>query len=262
MDDLHNETRARWNALASAGVMHSVPYLDFTIDDAKQYALRHNIIQDSHNQDVLCLASGGGQDSAAFGLLGANVTVFDISEIMLERDQEAARHHGYKVTTIRGDMRDLSGLCDNGFDIVWQSISLNYSPVVEPVFDGVRRILRTDGIYRLAIENPFGYTTSSCWSGEGYPLRGRYINGEDVTYYQPQWSVDQPDGTEIDLRTPRLFRHNLSTVLNGLAGRGFTLVRLDEWTRAGDDPEPGSWVHFTQSSPPFLDMFWCLTTKQ
>ena len=40
--------------------------------------------------DVLCLAAGGGQQSVAFALLGANVTVFDLSETQLEHDRLAA----------------------------------------------------------------------------------------------------------------------------------------------------------------------------
>ena len=36
---------------------------------------------------VLCLAGGGGQQSAAFALLGAKVTVLDFSETQLERDK-------------------------------------------------------------------------------------------------------------------------------------------------------------------------------
>lgn len=258
MDNLSQETRTRWNALASANVMHALPFLDYDLDQAKTYAYRHGIISDVEGKEVLCLASGGGQDSAAFGLLGAKVTVFDLSDVMLDRDQEAAEHHGYTVKTIQGDMRDLSTFENNSFDIIWQSISLNYSPTVAPVFDGVKRLLRSGGIYRVAIQNPFGYAMSSTWTGEGYLLKGRCIDGEEVTYYQPNWKVEQEDGSTIEIPTPKLFRHNLSTVLNGLAKRGFVLLHLDEWTREGEDPEPGSWIHFTQCSPLFLDTFWQL----
>lgn len=255
MDQLGKETRARWNALAEANVMHALPFLDYTVEKAETYAYRHQIITEVKGKNVLCLASGGGQDSAAFGLLGANVTVLDISDLMLERDREASFHHGYKVKTIQGDMRDLSALNDNSFDIVWQSYSLNYSPVVAPVFDGVQRILRPHGIYRLAIHNPFGFAISSNWSGLGYPLTGRYIDGEEVTYYQPIWKIEQADGTIVSLPTPKLFRHNLSTVLNNLAQRGFSLLHIEEWMREGENPEPGTWIHFTQCCPLFLDIF-------
>ena len=255
MDQLSEETRQRWNALAEARVMHSLPFYDYTPEKAKSYAYRHGIIPDVAGKRVLCLASGGGQDSAAFGLLGAEVTVLDLSDVMLQRDSAVAAHHGYSATLIQGDMRDLSVLGDNAFDLVWQSISLNYCPSVYPVFAGVQRVLHPGGIYRLAIQNPFGYAMSSTWTGEGYLLKGPYIDGEDVTYYQPTWKIEQPDGGEVELPTPRLYRHALSTVLNSLASQGFSLLHLEEWTREGRDPEPGSWVHFTQCSPLFLDIY-------
>jgi 2-polyprenyl-3-methyl-5-hydroxy-6-metoxy-1,4-benzoquinol methylase len=47
-------------------------------------------------KDVLCLASSGGQQSAAFGVLGANVTVFDLSENMLKKDVATAKHYGIR----------------------------------------------------------------------------------------------------------------------------------------------------------------------
>src|SRR4030042_544323 len=108
MDDIAQTNRERWNALARANVEYSQPFLDFTPEQAAQYVFRHGVIQDVRGKRVLCLASGGGQDSAAFGLLGANVTVLDLSDVQLERDRQAAEHHGLKITTLHGDMRDLS----------------------------------------------------------------------------------------------------------------------------------------------------------
>jgi SAM-dependent methyltransferase len=76
------------------------------------------VLAGAEGQDVLCLASGGGQQSAVFGLLGARVTVLDLTEGQLAGDRRAAAHYGYELTTIRGDMRDLSGLADASFDLV------------------------------------------------------------------------------------------------------------------------------------------------
>ena len=71
-------------------------------------------------KDVLCLASGGGQQSAVFGLLGANVTVVDLSQGQLDGDKTAAKHYGYSIQTVQADMRDLSCLSSDSFDLVHQ----------------------------------------------------------------------------------------------------------------------------------------------
>ena len=93
--------------------------------------------------------AAGGQQSAAFALLGARVTVLDFCTTQLERDQQAAAHYGTEVTAVEGDMRDLSCFADDSFDIVWHAHSLNFIPDPRPVFDEVARVLRADGRYRL-----------------------------------------------------------------------------------------------------------------
>jgi SAM-dependent methyltransferase len=257
MDDIARVNRERWNALARANVQYSQPFLDFTPEQAAQYIYRHGVLKDVAGKRVLCLASGGGQDSAAFGLLGAEVTVLDLSDVQLERDRQAADHHGLTVTTIHGDMRDLSALADTTFDIVWQVYSINFVPSVEPVFHEVRRVLKPGGIYFLQFHNPFVQTTDEdAWNGEAYLLKGLYLDGEDMSRSFPHWDVEQPDGTTLRLAGPHEFRHTLSTMLNTLVSSGFNLLGLWEWIRSDENPEPGSWAHFTQVAPPYLSTFW------
>jgi hypothetical protein len=74
---------------------------------------------DVEGRDVLCLASGGDQQSTVFGVLGARVTVVNFVEGQLEGDRRAAAHYGYEVTTHCADMRNLSCLADASFDLVF-----------------------------------------------------------------------------------------------------------------------------------------------
>lgn len=256
MDPILTDNRDRWNALAEARVMHTVPFLDFTREQAAEYIYRAPFIPDVTGLRVLCLAGSGGQDSAAFGLLGAQVTVLDLSDVQLTRDREAAAHHGHRVETIQGDMRDLSMFGEASFDLVWQPYSINYCPEFAPVIREVARVLRHGGIYHLTFANPFAHALGD-WDGNAYPLRGPCIDGEEVTrYYSPNWEVEQPDGSNIDVPFPHVFRHNLSTVMNTLVDAGFTFLRLTEWTYTATPPDPGSWAHRTQCMPPWFDSYW------
>ncbi len=259
MDDIAQTNRQRWNALARANVEYSQPFLDFTVEQAAQYVYRHGILKAVAGQRVLCLASGGGQDSVAFSLLGAEVTVYDLSDVQLERDRQGAAHHGLSVTTIQGDMRNLSVFPDQSFDIVWQVYSINFIPSVTPVIQEVARVLKPGGIYLLQFANPFVQgVDDDAWDGQAYPLNAPYIDGEDLTARFPYWDVDQPDGTSLRLDSPHEFRHTLSTVLNTLVGNGFILLGLWEWLRPDVNPAPGSWAHYTQVAPPYLETFWRL----
>ena len=259
MEQFIKNNRDRWNALSNANVEYSRPFLDLSLHQASEYVFRYGIIKDVFGLKVLCLASGGGQDSVAFGLLGADVFVLDLSDTQLSRDRQAAAHHGLKTQTFQGDMRDLSIFPDNSFDVVWQPYSINFVPSIEPVCREVARVLKSSGIYYLSFANPFVQSVDDeAWDGNAYPLHRPYLDGEDITQYFPHWDVTQPDGSSIQLESPHEFRHTLSTVLNTMAGNGFIFLYLQEWMKKGDNPEPGSWIHFTQVAPPWFDSFWRL----
>ena len=259
MDKINKINRERWNALANANVEFSRPFLDYTPEKAAKYIYRYDIIKDVAGKKVLCLASGGGQDSAAFGLLGADVTVLDLSDVQLERDRQAAEHHGLQVTAIQGDMRDLSVFPANSFDFVWQPYSVNFVPSVEAVYRQVARVLKPGGIYYMQFANLFTHSVDDeAWDGNTFPLNRPYIDGEDTTQYFPHWDVDQEDGSAVQVDSPHEFRHNLSTVLNTMAENGFIFLYLNEYMLKDQNPKPGSWAHFTQVAPPWFDSFWRL----
>ncbi len=257
MDELNKTNRQRWNALASANVEWSRPFLDYTPDQAAAYIRRYGIIKEVAGKKVLCLASGGGQDSVCFGLLGAEVTVLDLSDVQLSRDQEGAAHHGLQVVTHQGDMRDLSIFLTDSFDIVWQPYSVNFVPSVEPVYREVARVLKPGGIYYMQFANPFVHAVDDeAWDGNAYPLNRPYIGGEDLSTDFPHWAVTQEDGTTLKVDSPHEFRHTLSTVLNTMAKNGFVFLHFQEYMHKEVNPEPGSWSHFTQVAPPWFDSFW------
>jgi SAM-dependent methyltransferase len=257
MDEISKTNRERWNTLARVNVEWSRPYLDYTPEQAAENIYRHGILKDVRGQKVLCLASGGGQDSVAFGLLGADVTVYDLSDEQLARDRMACAHHGLPVRTLQGDMRDLSALKNGEFDIVWQVYSINFVPSIQSVIAGVARLLKPGGVYFLQFANPFTIAVDEeKWNGEAYPLKYPYLDGENITAYYPDWDVTQPDGSKIRVDSPHEFRHNLGTVLNSLVDNGFILLGLWEYLDSSENPAPGSWKHYLQIAPPWFSTFW------
>src|SRR5258707_1202350 len=66
-------------------------------------------------RDVLCLASGGGQQGPILAAAGARVTVYDNSPRQLAQDRLVADREGLVLATIEGDMRRLEALADASF---------------------------------------------------------------------------------------------------------------------------------------------------
>jgi SAM-dependent methyltransferase len=254
MDEIASFNQSKWDELAGKGVIFSRPYMDLNPDTARQAVDPHHLLGDLTGKDVLCLASGGGQQSAAFYILGARVDVIDISEAMLARDREVAAHYGAPIGIHQGDMRDLSRFADSSFDVVWHAYSINFIPDPRPVFREVARVLRPGGMYRIEFHNPFfSGLEETHWTGSGYAISQPYVNGKDLG--QGIWEFTDEQGQMHKLNGPRAFRHNLSQVTNNLASLGFVMLGL--WEEIGQDQEaePGTYDHFITVAPPWLT-FW------
>jgi ubiquinone/menaquinone biosynthesis C-methylase UbiE len=256
-DEVYQYNAQRWQALTQANALFTRPRLDLNLETAREYLgfERVGITVDVTGLKVLCLASGGGQQSAAFALLGAQVTVLDISESQLERDQAAAEHYGVEMKLVQGDMRDLSALAKDSFDIVWHPYSLTFVPDCRVVFREVARVLRSGGLYHVMCSNPFfAGLTENDWNGEGYSLKLPYQDETLISYPDQEWVYDRSDNAQI--QQPREYRQTLSRIMNGLIQEGFLLSYFAEVTSHAPDSEPGSWGHFTNIAPPWLEMTW------
>ncbi len=253
LDEIARHNKERWEQLAQANIAYSRPALDLDETSARAMVDPEDMMGDAAVKDVLCLAGGGGQQSAAFALLGACVTVLDLSETQLERDRQAASHYGTDVRTIQGDMRDMTSLQDSTFDLVWHAHSLNFVPDARQVYREVARVLRPGGLYRLECTNPFIHGTwEKSWDGNGYPLHYPYLDGAEVVDQDPYWDVDDGAGNVRRVIGPHEFRHALSTLVNGLIACGFVLLGLWEDAKGDPDAAPGTWRHFKTVAPPWL----------
>jgi SAM-dependent methyltransferase len=255
MDEIAKYNVERWQALADADALFTRPSLDLTPDSAREFLDAEGVLGEVAGKSVLCLASGGGQQSAAFALLGADVTVFDISEAQLERDQQAAAHYGKSVRTVQGDMRDLSVLAPAWFDLVYQPFSIGYVPEASLVFAQVARVLRPGGIYFVAVDNPFFCGMSATdWNGKGYVLKAPYQDQALYISPDPEWVYARSTKPLPAVREARLYRHTLANTLNTLLGLGFALLHLSDSKHIYPDAaaEPGSWDHFVAYAPVYL----------
>lgn len=258
MDEVYQYNHKRWNALASASGLFSRPALELDAERARCMVDPEKHMETVQGKRVLCLASGGGQQSAAFALLGAEVTVLDIAEGQLERDQQVAEYYHVTIKTVQGDMRDLSSFAGASFDIVWHPYSLNFVPDARVVFREVARVLSEGGLYYLHCANPFfcGLTPQD-WNGSGYNLKYPYIEGVAIEIEDQPWVYSRSDYAGVPVPPPHEYRHTLGTLINALIEEGFVIKHLSEGLDMYPNPEaePGSWDHFVAYAPPWF-AFW------
>jgi ubiquinone/menaquinone biosynthesis C-methylase UbiE len=108
-------------------------------------------------KEVLCLASGGGQQGPIMAAIGANVTVFDNSPKQLEQDTLVAKRENLNIKTIEGDMRDLSVFEDESFNLIIHPVSNSFIHEIQPVWNEAHRVLRKNGILISGFTNPIVY---------------------------------------------------------------------------------------------------------
>jgi SAM-dependent methyltransferase len=104
--------------------------------------------------DVLCLASGGGQQGPILAAAGAKVTVFDNSPAQLAQDRLVADRDGLVIETVQGDMADLSVFPDARFDLIIHPVSNVFVPDVKPVWREAFRVLKPGGALLKGFMNP------------------------------------------------------------------------------------------------------------
>lgn len=117
----------------------------------------HNWFPQLKGLKVLGLASGGGQQGPVLATLGAKVTIFDNSPKQLEQDEKVAGENELNITTVQGDMRDLSVFENSSFDLIFNPCSILFVDDLQKVWNECFRVLKPGGILMTGLMNPLGF---------------------------------------------------------------------------------------------------------
>jgi SAM-dependent methyltransferase/ADP-ribose pyrophosphatase YjhB (NUDIX family) len=198
---------------------------------------------DVRGKRVLCLASGGGRQSALFAAAGAHVTVVDISPAMLALDRLVATERGLDVRVVEASMDDLSALPEAGFDIVSQPVSTCYVPDIAAVYREVARVLVDGGLYVSQHKQPVSLQADVRASARGYELIEPYYRAG------PLPPVAGSKHREVGTLE---FLHRWEQLIGGLCRAGFTIEDLAEPLHANEESDPGEFKHRSRYVPPYV----------
>ncbi len=165
--DVRRFNRSAWDKLVESGNPWTVPVTSEAIARARagewrilltpSKAVPTSWLGDVRNREVLCLASGGGQQGPILAAAGARVTVFDNSPRQLQQDRMVSQRDGLVLRTVEGTMKDLSAFGDAGFDLVVHPVSNCFVDDVMPVWREAARVLRPGGALLAGFNNPMVY---------------------------------------------------------------------------------------------------------
>ena len=150
------ENNVDWSACATSEEMQnakegklSIKFFDTEIPT--------DSLKDIKGKKVLCLAGAGGLQAPLLACAGAEVTVLDISEKMLDKDRKIAEEEHLHIRIEKGNMCDLSRFSDGSFDYILNPTSLMYVPNVKPVFKECYRVLKNGGTFIMIAPSPINY---------------------------------------------------------------------------------------------------------
>jgi len=245
VDAVAEHNQKMWERLAKAGIPYTRPqgrppseprakrrFLDeLTFGRIKDIPL--------DGKRVLSLAGGGGWDPILFAELGAQTTLFDLSQRQLATVRTLARERGTQLRFVQGDMRDLSAFAAGSFDLVYHHHSLVFVPDAARVIKGVARVLAPGAHYVFSTMHPVTLRMYETWTGTGWGFKQRYFENDPVPRQSPTWEFD-----DVKVDAPTLeYAHRISDLVNACVRAKLVVDGLWEWSpgdaggAAGSDNE-------------------------
>jgi len=223
----HN--RIAWNNEVKKGNQWTIPISDKQIQEAKKGLIKivltpfktvpEEWMGNLVNKNVLCLASGGGQQGPILAAAGAKVTVFDNSDKQLEQDDKVALNYHLKIKTIKGNMQDLSIFSDNNFDLIIHPVSNCFIDDIKPVWREAYRVLKKNGKLLSGFTNPILHMIN--WD-KAEKTKECVI--ENTIPYSDLKSLSNTKKIEYaEKMIPFEFGHSLTDQINGQIEAGFII---------------------------------------
>ena len=214
---------SRWTQPVSAEIIAKAKLGEFSVLLTENIPVPQKWFPPLQGTDVLCLASGGGQQGPILAAAGAKVTVFDNSPAQLKQDQLVAERESLSIRTVEGDAADLSMFADGSFDLVFNPCSTVFMPDVRAVWKECSRVLRQGGVLMTGSMNSAHYIFDLYKADEGILEVAHSIPYSDLT------SIPKEDLEELmEKGLPVEFGHSLTDLLGGQCDAGLVITDMYE----------------------------------
>ncbi len=225
-----------WDKLVEEGIEWSIPVSSAEIENARKgkweiiltpiKPVPREWFGDVAGKDILCLASGGGQQAPILAAAGANVTLFDASAKQLEMDKFVAERENLEIRLEKGDAADLSRFEDDSFDLIFNPCSTCFIEELQPIWNECYRVLRKGGSLLTGFNQPFIYM----YDYKAEEERGVLELKHKLPYSDTE-SLSETEKQEfIEKNEPFEFSHSLDTQIGGQIEAGFLIAGFyEDW---------------------------------
>ncbi|MAY03384.1 MAG: SAM-dependent methyltransferase [Gammaproteobacteria bacterium] len=236
--DILDYNRRAWNAESEADSEWSTPVSELTINEARagNWSVRLTPNKDVPREwfgnisgkNILCLASGGGQQAPVLAAAGARISSFDLSDIQLQKDRLIAERDKLEIVTEQGDMKDLSRFANAQFDLIFHPVSNVFIPDLRPLWQECCRVLKPAGRLLSGFMNPSYFLFDHYEAEASGELKVKFSlpTSEPVPLDRTRNKVLEEKGHAYE------FPHSLEAQLGGQLAVGFSIRGLyeDDWS--------------------------------
>lgn len=231
MFDLRAHNRVAWDRRVERGNRWTLPMTSAEIAAARRgewqvwltgKPVPRHWFPDLRNCRVLCLAGGGGQQAPILAAAGALVTTLDFSPNQLAQDRFVAERDGLTLTTVQGDMADLSMFANESFDLVFHPVSNTYVPEIRPVWRETYRVLQRGGTLLAGFINPINFVF------DDFQQRGDLVVKYSLPFSELTSISEAERQAIIDEGDTLQFSHTFDDQIGGQLEAGFLLAGFFE----------------------------------
>jgi len=242
--DVRSFNRSAWDRQVEDGNPWTVPVSTKEVQAARQgrwqilltpsKPVPREWFPDLRGLDVLCLASGGGQQAPILAAAGATVTVLDNSPRQLARDRFVAERDSLSIVTVEGDMADLSTFEAGHFGLIVHPVSNCFVPRIRPVWAEAFRVLRHGGVLLAGFNNPVAYLFDFELAEQTGVLQAKHR----LPYSDLESLPEEEVRRYLEQGEPLEFGHTLEDQIGGQLDAGFVITGFyeDGYGESSDDP--------------------------
>lgn len=231
--DIFSHNREAWNRQVAMLNQWTIPVTPAQAQEARTGLLKlvltptilipQDWLGKVKEKDVLCLASGGGQQGPLLAAAGARVTVFDQSPAQLAQDRLVAEREGLEITLVQGNMQDLSCFGDECFDLIVHPVSNCFTPDIKAVWKEAWRVLRKGGRLLSGFNNPVNYIFDFKLVEQGELKVHHPLPYSDLKDLSPEELAEYAgEGNPLE------FSHSLNDQIGGQIEAGFVIAGFYE----------------------------------
>ncbi|WP_078380029.1 class I SAM-dependent methyltransferase [Sutcliffiella halmapala] len=218
------KTQNKWTIPLTSLQVEQVKKGEFTLSLTPTKPVPKEWIGQIAGKNVLCLASGGGQQGPIFAALGANVIVFDNSKEQLAQDKMVAERDHLIIHLEHGDMRDLSRFEEGTFDLIFHPVANCFINDVEKVWKECYRVLKKGGTIISGFVNPLSYIFDTYeWENNNQLVVRNSIPYSDIDQLPKEFLAER-----IQNNDALEFGHSLQSQIGGQLEAGFVLAGFYE----------------------------------